>query len=352
MNKIIIILVVLFLILFITIKTIISDILKINFSLFNQLIITVVMMLISVSSFLPFIKTSLLYNNIYYISFTILGFLLNFFLFILVKFVLNVFITFPNILNQFLFFYIPLLLNIYGLINAKQTKVENINIKFTNKKIKNTKICHITDLHLGCIYQKKLCDYIVEQILYINPDIIIITGDLFDMSLLPDIKWLENFKKIEKPILYITGNHEEMLGKENCLNIIKQTNFIHLGDEIKPYIYNDIINFIGIDYNYDIKERLKDIEIVNKNYLNILLTHVPYYNAKELNETYIDLLLCGHTHGGQTLPIWPLSYINSKCFKGLYKYLEKYVFVSQGIGTSTFPMRMGSNSLISVINLE
>jgi predicted MPP superfamily phosphohydrolase len=64
------------------------------------------------------------------------------------------------------------------------------------------------------------------------------------------------------------------------------------------------------------------------------------------------MYLCGHTHGGQMFPMHLTSYLSSKCFKGLYEEKGKFVYVSEGLGTALFPIRIGSFSRIGVIKIE
>ena len=122
---------------------------------------------------------------------------------------------------------------------------------------------------------------------------------------------------------------------------------------LKAHFFFNGINFYGIDYDYNIIERLKEFEIKkDDNNINLLLSHVPNLNPKDLNLFNLDIFLCGHTHGGQNFPLHLFSYFSSKCFKGLYKFIDKYVFVSSGVGTSLFPMRIGSCSTIHVISVQ
>ena len=294
------------------------------------------------------------YSNTYYLSVTYLGILVNCFLFGILYRILDKFIILNKQISIFIDVICPIFISIYGLIKAKIIFIEKIIIKI--KKYKNekpTKICHLSDIHLGAIYQKNFCQKIINIINNkIKPDIIVITGDLMDSSLKPNIQSLKPFEQIKVPILYITGNHEETIGKYDVLEVLKKTNIIHIGDIKGSFFFNGI-NFYGIDYDYNIIERLKEFEIKkDDNNINLLLSHVPNLNPKDLNLFNLDIFLCGHTHGGQNFPLHLFSYFSSKCFKGLYKFIDKYVFVSSGVGTSLFPMRIGSCSTIHVISVQ
>ena len=172
------------------------------------------------------------YSNTYYLSVTYLGILVNCFLFGILYRILDKFIILNKQISIFIDVICPIFISIYGLIKAKIIFIENIIIKI--KKYKNekpTKICHLSDIHLGAIYQKNFCQKIINIINNkIKPDIIVITGDLMDSSLKPNIQSLKPFEQIKVPILYITGNHEETIGKYDVLEVLKKTNIIHIGD--------------------------------------------------------------------------------------------------------------------------
>ena len=254
-------------------------------------------------------------------------------------------------LGTFMAIILPFIISLYGVIKASIITIDKeINIVSSNCKEK-CKIVHLSDLHLGAIYQTRIVEKIDNKVIKINPDIVEITGDLVDSSMCPCLEWLKPFAKIKVPILYITGNHEEIVGTDKVMSILKHTNITHIGKNLSGFLYNNNINFIGIDYEYDINKRVNEIEIP-KDKVNILLTHVPVMTPKELVGSDITLLLCGHTHGGQMFPLHITSYLNSKCFKGLYEYMGKFVYVSSGIGTAVFPMRTLSQSTIGVINVN
>jgi predicted MPP superfamily phosphohydrolase len=164
------------------------------------------------------------YTITYYISVTYLGILVNFFLFGIYFRILENIIVLNKSISIFIVVICPIFISIYGLIKAKIIFVDNIIIKIKKYKSKNpTKICHLSDIHLGAIYQKNFCQKIINIINNkIKPDIVVITGDLMDSSLKPNIQSLKPFDQIKVPILYITGNHEETIGKEEVLEVLKK----------------------------------------------------------------------------------------------------------------------------------
>ena len=88
------------------------------------------------------------------------------------------------------------------------------------------------------------------------------------------------------------------------------------------------------------------------NEINIVLNHIPEISIQDFCQTNYDIMLCGHTHGGQIFPIHILSYIFNACFMGLYSMNNKHIYVSTGTSTATIPMRILSDSMIEVININ
>ena len=316
----------------------------------KTLLLIISIIVLSVLTKTPFFIWERIYYLAYYISSIYLGYICNSLLACIIYKLINLFIHVNINLSLFLVFYFPILISIYGIINARIIRIEEIIIK--SKKYKNNnpiKVCHLTDLHLGTVFRKNFVQNIINKIKnIIKPDIIVITGDLFDNSNIPIYEYIEPFNEINVPILYVTGNHEIMVGKDEVLKVLNKSKIQNIGNKLYPYIFKNI-NFIGIDYESKF-EILKDIKY-DKNMFNIVLNHVPI-SPKDLSQYDIDILLCGHTHGGQTFPFNVLTYFNTICYQGLYECLNRYVYVSSGLGATLIPMRIGSKSVISVIKID
>jgi predicted MPP superfamily phosphohydrolase len=298
-------------------------------------------------------KTS---DYIYSIILTIFGVYLGYLLYILltaiiIKIILAISIL-PELVNLLLLYLVPLIIFIYGIINALITKIIKINLKYPGFKGKCT-ILHLSDIHLGAIHQKNSVKKIVKEIqnLEDNIDIVVITGDMADGSLKVKADWLSPFDSLEMPILYITGNHEQFNPKKDMLNEVRMTNIKYIG-ELGTFVHKGV-NFIGADYEYDLKEIFSEVKI-EENMPNVFLFHVPEIGPDDLKEHNIFLFLAGHTHGGQIFPLNIAAYFSNKCFSGLYSDREKmhHVFVSEGVNNAVVPMRVCSKRVFPIITIE
>ena len=251
---------------------------------------------------------------------------------------------------------------IIGTYNARNSYVKSfdINIEKLNQK-ESLNIVMVSDIHLGNIVKNDRLKSMVTEINKLNPDLIIIAGDIIDS----DFKiFLNNNMAVEFSNLkskYGTfatlGNHDIFTRKESdIVDILKENSVTVLRDEValvdnKFYIIgrDDItVNSISDTSRANLGELTKDLD---KSKPLIVIDHNPKYINESLN-TDIDLQLSGHTHRGQ---IFPANLITNSIFEVDYGYLKKdnlNVVVSSGYGTWGPPLRVGSRSEIIQIKLK
>lgn len=217
------------------------------------------------------------------------------------------------------------------------------------------KIIQISDLHFDQL--RYFHKSIAKKINSLKPDLIFITGDSVDKT--EKIVSLNEFlnlidKSIQK--YAITGNWEYWgnVDLEKLKNIFHENNCELLINENRSLtIRNRDVSIIGIDDyvggHADFKLAIKNLKTTQT---NIVLSHCPEHRdiiASEKDKLNIDLVLSGHTHGGQIsffgiVPFKPRG--SGKYLKGWYKESEPKMYVSKGIGTSILPIRFGARAEI------
>ena len=305
-------------------------------------------------SILAFVSKLLPCENIYcamYLVFVLyLGYLLYIFLTAIIIRIIDACVDIPSYVGIPILYGIPGLICIYGIINALITKIIRITLKFPGYRDRTT-ILHLSDIHLGAIHQKSSIKRIVEETKELNPDVVVITGDMADGTLKVKADWLSPFDELNMPILYITGNHEEMNPKKDMIEEVKKTKINYIGMHGRFKFKN--INFIGEDFGNDLDECLTDVE-QEEGIPNVLLYHVPNKKPEEIAKYNIFLELAGHTHGGQLFPLHIFAYLANACFSGLYSDKENrhHVFVSEGVNNNSPPMRVLCSRVFGLITIE
>lgn len=249
-----------------------------------------------------------------------------------------------------------------GSFNAKNSYVTSFDIDIDKPSFKEpVNVIMVSDIHLGNIIKNKRLSNMIDEINSLNPDIVIIAGDIIDSDIKP---FLNNnmgreFSKIKSTYgTYATlGNHDLMTKAENQIAKILEENSVKvLRDE--SILINDSLYIIGRDditinrFSENDRASLLDLtHNLDKSKALIVIDHNPKYINESLNAN-IDLQLSGHTHKGQ---IAPGNLVTNKMFEIDYGYLKKdnlNVVVSSGYGTWGPPIRIGSRSEIVQMNLH
>jgi uncharacterized protein len=250
----------------------------------------------------------------------------------------------------------------YGYYNAKNPKIQKLELNIYKNcgELKELNIVMISDMHLGTIISNSRLTDMIDKTNSLNPDIILLAGDIVDEDLGPVIRnnigeTFKNFKS-KYGTYGITGNHEYIGGVEEACTYLNAHNITMLRDsavKIENAFYiigredRDVIRFAG-------KKRKSLEELVkqtDKNCPLILMNHQPF-DLDESVKNDIDLQLSGHTHHGQ---LFPLNFITSMVFELSTGYLKKgqtHFYVSTGAGTWGPPVRIGNTPEIVNIKLK
>lgn len=231
------------------------------------------------------------------------------------------------------------------------------------------KITVISDFHNACFGKENR--RLIEAIEQESPDLIAITGDLIDSGK-PKVEVAENLvRKLTEiaPVYYVTGNHESWVSETyqelEAILIDAGVNILH-DSVVEIEKKGETIQIAGLD-DPDFtggaslirvsrpEEKLKAMNLSED--FCILLSHRPEYFSTYVEEK-IDLVLSGHTHGGQfRLPfaggvVAPGQGFFPKYDAGEYTENKTTMIVSRGIGNSVIPIRINNRPEVVMIKLK
>jgi uncharacterized protein len=228
------------------------------------------------------------------------------------------------------------------------------------QKFHNTKIIFLSDIHHGPFFSISRVRNIVGRVNLQKPDIILLGGDYVhrgDKYIIPVFNELKNLKAT-MGIYGVLGNHDHWENADLTRERMAKAGIV-LADNRAFWIRKDgagiKIGGIG-DFFEDIQDLDPTIGDVRKNDFVMLLSHNPDY-AELARTDKIDLMLSGHTHGGQVAlfglwaPLVPSKY-GQKYRTGLVNLPNLKIIISNGIGTITPPVRFFARPQIVTVILK
>lgn len=250
--------------------------------------------------------------------------------------------------------------NLKAIDNASSIELETVDVKIKNLK-KPYKIVQISDIHIGGLIDKSFIKSLVDKINILEADVVVITGDLVDTKLEFAKAALNELKNLKSTYgtYFVVGNHEYFHSVASIIDYVNELNIKVLENE-SVYIGNDdsgfnlagVYDLFGNRYGYfkpNLQEALKNCK---ENSPTILLAHQPKFLKTVEDSSKIDLVLSGHTHGGQIFPFNFLVKLEQPYVKGLHWHNSTtQIYVNKGTGFWGPPMRLGASSEITILSL-
>lgn len=248
-------------------------------------------------------------------------------------------------------------ISIYGLINSAWLRVTRINVRLPHlpEAWKGRTIALVTDIHLGHISGPGFLERIISRLRLLNPDAVLIGGDLFDGTTVNLDRLVSPWRNYSAPrgIFYVTGNHDEFAERSIYLHAIRRTG-VHVLNNEKVVV--DGLQIVGVhDSEAEdaavLRAILRGVRL-DSQLPSVLLAHRPV-NLVVAREEGISLQLSGHTHQGQ---LWPWNLLVARIYGpfayGLHRLGALQIYTSSGAGTWGPPLRVGTKSEIVLLRLE
>lgn len=241
--------------------------------------------------------------------------------------------------------------------NWIQVNEQAVYVNGLPKAFEGFRIVQISDLHGKVFLHKQLASVINS----LRPDLVVITGDVFDEQKRVPLNYakavLDGITS-KHGIFYVFGNNDLYLGKTKIKDELAQINIRAMDDEkAKIMILGEVLNLIGLNYPYYDEVTLSRILAGAESGTKIILDHRPEIISTAA-KAGVDLVLVGHTHGGQILSPYVPSFITvvepgyEKYLSGLYSVGYTQMYVNRGLGVSNIPLRFLVRPEITLITLH
>lgn len=196
-----------------------------------------------------------------------------------------------------------MILGIFLYSQNKWISIEQITVHSTRlpQNFDGFKIMHLADLH-GQYFGKNQSD-LLKKINNFKPDLIAVTGDLFDSSYDDEASFSLIEQLSDYPVYFVTGNHEawESNFKQLEARLIQMGVRLLQNEHETLEINGQSIELVGIDdpdFGSSVDNNLRiALQGSDSNKFKLLLSHRPEAFENYV-ESEIDLVLSGHAHGG------------------------------------------------------
>ena len=236
-----------------------------------------------------------------------------------------------------------------------------MEIDTKGKVTRPLKLVLMSDLHLGYHNGRQEFAKWVDKINGEQPDLVLIGGDIIDISVRPLIEEgvAEEFRRLKAPVYACLGNHEYYSGEPRAQQFYRDAGIHLLRDSVVTLPDYGNLAIIGRDDRTNagrksVAELMKECKDPQPPILGgyqLLLDHQPYH-LERTAKAGIDFQFSGHTHYGQ---VWPISWIEDAIYECAYGELTKgntRFYVSSGIGIWGAKFRIGTQSEYVVLTLK
>jgi uncharacterized protein len=255
----------------------------------------------------------------------------------------------------------PFLASAYGLLHGRidvQITRQRIRLVRLPKSFDGFRIAQLSDLHISPFMPADEIRRFVTITNQLKPDLVVMTGDYLSWDPAAQREVVQALAGLRAPygVFGSLGNHESITDTEESITRLFAAQNIHILRQERAAIRlgGEMLNLIGIDDSITDDSEVKGL--VMPGTVNIVLNHNPndFDQAVELG---FDLMLAGHTHGGQ-LSLeslhrgLSLARMETPYVSGWFQKSGGQLYVNRGIGTTMLPIRLGARPEITILELS
>lgn len=252
-----------------------------------------------------------------------------------------------------------------GEVARHELSVEQHAIHLTRlpEAFRGMRLVQISDFHYAEFTEAYFLREMVDRVNRLKPDMVLLTGDFVSDGPLPRpyarrhaVGCAEILSRIECPLRFaIMGNHDTSVGNKYVMGPLEENGIPVLLNQAVPLERNaQRLWLAGLGSADQGQSRPEQAIPRASGEATIVLAHEPDI-LPNIAKYKVDLMLAGHTHGGQVrLPFLPplsLPPLGKKYVEGLFHYGSTQLYVNRGVGTVGLPFRLNCPPEITVLTL-
>ena len=220
-------------------------------------------------------------------------------------------------------------------------------------------IIQLSDLHIGIFIGARYIEKVVQKINAAAPDMVVITGDIFNNGAMDECASLDRIQAALRGIhskdgvFAVLGNHDPSATDSEVAAFFSGANIHLLRDETFETPLFTLIGRKDVLRSSDRTDMARLSSLAPSAQPIVVLDHNPS-GIREAAMNGADLVLCGHTHKGQMIPFpfFTRLFHDDGCFYGHSLFGKTQAIISAGTGYFQLPVRIGTNSEIVQIYAE
>ncbi len=257
-----------------------------------------------------------------------------------------------------------------GEVERHWLDIRQVIVQLSNlpEALRGFRVAQLADFHYGEYSEPSFIRAVVRATNSLKPDLIALVGDFISSG--PMVKRIsvdfayhcaDLLARLDCPLRYAAmGNHDCMVGRAEVTDALTSKGISVLHNSAVPIereggrLWLAGVADVLIGGQADLGATIPKGRVRNAEPL-ILMAHEPDY-ADRVTGSGVDLMLSGHTHGGQVripfAPPFQLPPLGEKYVEGLFRIGDLQLYVTRGIGTVGVPFRFRCQPEITVITLE
>ncbi len=249
-----------------------------------------------------------------------------------------------------------------GIVGGQRApEIKEVTVELARLTAPEMTVVQLSDVHVGNTIRREFVVEMVERVNALHPDMILITGDLVDRDVAKAADDLEPLRNLKSPLgtFFVHGNHEYFHNYVAIAEHLKtlgirvlEDESVRIGEGMHAFDLVGTLDKVGERMGFGEANLSKAFAQADPNTLTIVMSHQPVM-VEQMDEYAPDLVLSGHTHGGQIFPFSYLVKLAQPYLAGLYRHnAHTQIYVSRGTGFWGPPIRVFAPSEITLLHLK